>query len=67
MKLIISFIKINRYALLGIMLGGLSGYLYWRHFGIFWGSGFYSAECWVNCTYGCLFGGFLASLIFGKK
>jgi len=45
------------------MLAGLIlGYLYWLHIGVFWGSYSLSAECWVNCLYGCLVGGFLTSI-----
>lgn len=67
MKLFMFVLRMNKYALTGMFIGGFIGYLYWLNLGIFWGSRFLSAECWVNCAYGCLFGGFLASLIFGKK
>jgi len=63
MKSFITFLKTNAGVLVGITLGIIAGYLYWYHFGCQWGTYPLSAECWINCTYGGIFGGYLACLI----
>ncbi|MDR1407226.1 MAG: hypothetical protein LBJ23_04155 [Tannerella sp.] len=62
MKLLL-FIQLNHEVLAGMILGAIAGYFYWTRFGMMWGTYPLSSECWVNCTYGCLFGGFIANLI----
>jgi hypothetical protein len=56
------FLRINYEILAGMILGCIAGYFYWEWFGIMWGNYSLSSECWVNCLYGSLFGGFIASL-----
>ncbi|MBB4037541.1 ABC-type polysaccharide transport system permease subunit [Dysgonomonas hofstadii] len=63
MKQVISFISNNKSILAGMLLGLVFGYLYWYYFSCYWGTYPLSAECWVNCGYGTLLGGFIVSLI----
>ncbi|MDH6309597.1 hypothetical protein M2451_001963 [Dysgonomonas sp. PFB1-18] len=63
MKHILSFISNNKAILTGMLLGLIAGYVYWYYFSCYWGTYPMSAECWVNCCYGTISGGFLASLI----
>lgn len=63
MKQLLGFISNNKIILIGMLLGLVTGYLYWYYFSCYWGTYPLSAECWVNCSYGTLLGGFIASLI----
>ncbi len=60
------FIKKNRFTILSMIIGVIVAYFYWLHVGMYWGTYPLSSECWVNCVYGCLFGG-LIYCIFLKK
>ncbi|SFK91080.1 hypothetical protein SAMN05216357_10867 [Porphyromonadaceae bacterium KH3CP3RA] len=60
------FICKNRIILLSMMVGALIAYIYWFHFGIYWGTYPLSGEWWVNCIYGGLFGGLLGYFIAGE-
>lgn len=53
----------NRITLIGMALGAVGGYFYWRHYGIYDGTFGFSSEWWANCVYGLLIGGFLGSLV----
>lgn len=64
MKLL-SFICLNRWALIGMLIGAVVAYFYWMHYAIYWGTYSYSSEWWVNCIYGCLFGE-LTGCLFGE-
>lgn len=57
------FILKNKYALVGMSIGLLAGYLYWYFYSCYWGTYPLSSECWVNCAYGSVFGGFFATLL----
>lgn len=59
---IVSFIRINKKVLIGILTGAIIAYLYWLNYSIYWGTYPLSSECWVNCIYGFLFGGLIGSL-----
>ncbi|MDR0427485.1 MAG: hypothetical protein LBH12_02655 [Dysgonamonadaceae bacterium] len=62
MKSLLRFIRTNKRTLAGMVLGTILAYFYWKYFGIRWGTYPLSSECWVNCVYGSLFGGFIACL-----
>lgn len=57
------FLSVNKKALIGMVSGFIIGYLYWYFWGCYWGVYPLSAECWVNCLAGLLFGGFIGSLM----
>jgi len=59
---IVSFIRINKKVLIGMLTGAIIAYLYWLNYSIYWGTYPLSSECWVNCIYGFLFGGLIGSL-----
>ena len=59
---IVSFIRINKKVLIGMLAGATIAYLYWLNYSIYWGTYPLSSECWVNCIYGFLFGGLIGSL-----
>ncbi|MBD8389023.1 hypothetical protein [Dysgonomonas sp. BGC7] len=63
MKQILSFISNNKAVLTGMLAGLIIGYIHWFYFACYWGTYPLSAECWVNCSYGVIIGGFVASLI----
>ncbi|NDW17572.1 hypothetical protein D0T53_01410 [Dysgonomonas sp. 216] len=60
------FLNLNKYVLLGLVVGVVLGFLHWYFFGCYWGVYPMSSECWFNCTAGSLFGGFIFSL-FDKR
>ena len=62
MNALLSFIRGNRTALLGMIAGWIVGYLYWFYFGIYDGTFGFSSEWWTNCVYGSLFVGLIGSL-----
>lgn len=62
MRKLFLFLHINSKVLTGFIVGGFLGYLHWFYFGCYWGTYLLSAECWVNCSMGAIFGGFVASL-----
>jgi len=62
MKKLYMFIHINYKVLIGLIIGLILGYVHWFYFGCYWGTYPMASECWVNCTMGAIFGGFLASL-----
>ncbi len=62
MKKILQFIHNNAKILIGVLGGVILGYLYWYYIGCYWGTYPLSAECWVNCSYGGILGGFVMSL-----
>lgn len=66
MKNIFTILSNNGIVLIGMLLGLIAGYLYWHYIACYWGVYPLSAECWVNCSYGVLTGGFLTCLIKGK-
>lgn len=66
MKKLYSFVLINYKILLGMLLGSILGYIHWFYWGCYWGAYALSAECWVNCTFGILTGGFVVSFIDSK-
>lgn len=59
---IIAFVTINKAPLIGMLIGTIAAYFYWLEIGIYYGSYPMSSECWVNCVYGGLFGGFIGCL-----
>ncbi|WP_321480695.1 hypothetical protein [uncultured Bacteroides sp.] len=61
------FLRENVIVLFGMFLGVLAGYFYWLRFGIYWGSYPLSSECWTNCVYGCLVGGFISCFVKGDN
>ncbi|MCE5206396.1 MAG: hypothetical protein LLF80_09880 [Porphyromonadaceae bacterium] len=63
MKQFISFIKRNLFVLIFVFSGIIIGYIYWFNWGMYYGTLPLSSECWVNCTYGGIFGGLAGSLI----
>lgn len=63
MKPIMQFILQNKITLLGMLAGLIIAYFYWLNYGIYWGTYPLSSECWINCVYGILVGGFLSSLL----
>ena len=63
MKIFISFLRENSTVIVLIVLGILIGYFYWYNWGIYYGTLPLSSECWVNCTYGELFGGLVGSFV----
>lgn len=66
MRTIIQFISVNSFILLGALIGAILGYIYWHFWSCHWGAYPYSSEMWVNCTYGAITVGFLASLLKGR-
>jgi len=66
MKKVFTLISNNRITLIGIICGLVIGYLYWHYFACYWGTYPLSAECWVNCAYGALAGGFFTCLVKEK-
>lgn len=60
------FIHTNYKVLLGMIVGLIAGYFYWYHYGHLWGTYYLSSECWVNCVFGTLTGGFIMSLLDKK-
>lgn len=67
MNKVLAFISNNSTILLGILAGIIIGFVYWFYFACYWGTYPLSAECWVNCSYGALIGGFALSLIDNKE
>lgn len=63
MKRTDTILKRNLFILAFILSGIVVGYIYWVNWGIYYGTLPLSSECWVNCTYGGIFGGLVASLI----
>jgi hypothetical protein len=63
MKELYSFITNNKAVLIGMVVGLIIGYIYWHYFACYWGTYALSAHCWVNCSFGVITGGFIASLI----
>lgn len=63
MKLFLSFFKKNLFVVIFIFSGIITGYIYWINWGIYYGTLPLSSECWVNCTYGGIFGGLAGSMI----
>ena len=63
MRNILIFIANNKAVIIGLLLGLVLGYIHWYYFACYWGTYPLSAECWVNCSYGAITGGFVASLI----
>lgn len=61
------FAQINLKPLSGLIIGVFSGYIHWYFWGCYWGTYPMSSECWVNMSYGALFGGYLATLIYVPK
>jgi len=66
MKEILEFFTNNKIILIGILLGLAIGFIYWYYFACYWGTYPLSSECWVNCSYGAILGGFISSLIDKK-
>lgn len=62
MENLIRFVKQNKAPLAGMAVGLICGYLYWYYIACYWGTLPMSSECWVNCAFGALTGGFLACL-----
>lgn len=56
------FFKNNMKVLIGMLLGLILGYIHWYYWGCYWGTYPMSSECWVNCAFGLLFGGFIVSI-----
>lgn len=67
MKDILLFVRHNNRILIGMLAGVILGYLYWYYFACYWGTYPLSAECWVNCAYGGIIGGFVICLIKETK
>lgn len=63
MRDLIAFISNNKIVLIGIFLGLILGYIHWYYFACYWGTYPLSSECWVNCSFGAVLGGFMTSLI----
>lgn len=63
MRTIVTFLKQNQIPFLGILCGLILGYLYWYYIACYAGTFPLSTECWVNCTYGAITGGFIACLV----
>lgn len=66
MKDILTFIVNNKIVIIGLLLGLTLGFIHWYYFACYWGTYPLSSECWVNCSYGTITGGFIASLIDNK-
>lgn len=62
MKSLFLFFRLNRKVLIGMLAGTIIGFLYWYFYACYWGTYPMSAEWWVNCSFGAIFGGFLATL-----
>ncbi|MFT3993518.1 MAG: hypothetical protein QM660_04375 [Dysgonomonas sp.] len=56
------FISLNSKILLAMLIGCILGYIYWYYLGCYWGTYPLSSECWVDCSIGALFSGFVVSL-----
>lgn len=67
MKDILFFIRQNSRALIGTVVGVILGYLYWYYFACYWGTYPLSSECWINCAYGGVIGGFIMCLLNETK
>lgn len=67
MKDILLFIRHNNRALIGVAIGVVLGYLHWYYFACYWGTYPLSAECWINCAYGGVSGGFIMCLLNETK
>lgn len=57
----------NKIVLIGMILGLILAYIHWYYWGCYWGTYPFSSECFVNCVYGILTGGFLTSIINLQK
>lgn len=56
------FVKNNKVVLLSVLAGVVVACFYWLNYGIYWGTYPLSSECWVNCIYGGLIGGFISTM-----
>lgn len=56
-----SILKNNRATLLGILAGGLSGFLYWKFIGCSSGRCMIQSNPYISTFYGALMGGLLFS------
>lgn len=63
MRDILTFIVNNKVVLIGLLVGLAAGFIHWYYFACYWGTYPLSSECWVNCCYGTILGGFIATLI----
>lgn len=66
-KSISLFIRINLFPVISVFIGILLGYFHWFIWGCYWGTYPSSSECWVNCSYGGLFLGFIMPSFCNKK
>ena len=67
MKLLLLFIFRNKATLTSVVIGLIVAYFYWPNYATYWGTYPFSSECWANCIYGILIGGFLGSFLFRKS
>lgn len=63
MENIAVFFKMNLIPIIATLVGILMGYLHWFFWGCYWGTYPLSSECWVNCSYGGLFFGYIVLAI----
>lgn len=56
-----TFLKTNLWTIIGVMLGALGGYLYWKHVGCVTGTCPITAKPFNSAAYGALMGGLLLS------
>ncbi|WP_081852545.1 hypothetical protein [Prevotella sp. 10(H)] len=61
------FLTNNGTVILGMLLGLMVGFAHWYYFGCYWGTYPLSSECWVNCSFGIIVGGFISCLLRTKK
>lgn len=59
--------KRNWSYLVGILVGGVGGYLYWYHIGCSSGTCPITASPIMSIIWGALMGGIVLNLVFGRK
>lgn len=67
MKRLSLFVRNNSIVLICTVIGVSLGYAYWLNWGIYYGTFPLSSVCWVNCTYGGLFGGLVGSFLNPRR
>lgn len=59
----INWLKTKKMLVIGILLGALGGYLYWRFVGCASGTCAITSVWWLSTLYGALMGGFAFDII----
>ena len=67
MKQIAAYLKANIITIIGIVVGAVGGFLYWRFVGCSSGSCPISGNPYISTFYGALLGGLLFSMFRPKK